>query len=134
MNNARLALMALSLALAPAVLPAGLVAQQKKSRDVLTREEILQSAQKSKDLYEALRALKPRFLNPLTTRSNNPNVAQREPLVVIDGARSGGVGTLRSIMAETVEEVRFMAPTEAASEYGPDGAGGAIVVKLYKHP
>jgi len=113
----------------PGALPA------QKDRNVLTRAELIQSAQKSKDLYEAVRSLRPNFLSPLTTRTQGAQSrALPKPVVYIDGALSGELEVLHSIMVENVEEVRFKSPSEAGVELGPNAPGGAIMVTLRKEP
>jgi hypothetical protein len=112
----------------PGALPA------QKDRNVLTRAELIQSAQKSKDLYEAIRSLRPNFLNPLTTRTQgNSDRALPKPAVYIDGTLAGELESLHGIMAENVEQVQFKSPTEAV-DLGPAAAGGAILVTLHKDP
>jgi hypothetical protein len=91
--------------------------------------------QKSKDLYEAVRSLRPNFLSPLTTRTQGAQSrALPKPVVYIDGALSGELEVLHSIMVENVEEVRFKSPSEAGVELGPNAPGGAILVTLHKEP
>ncbi len=110
----------------------GSVRTASRNPDVLTRTELLQSAQASKDLYEAIRSLRPNFISPLSTRTQGAQSrALPKPVVYIDGALSGELEVLHSIMAESVEEVRFRSPSEAA-ELAPNAPGGAIMVTLHK--
>jgi hypothetical protein len=132
-NKSRLGFVAISWAAAAiALLPGPLPAQKTKDPNVLTRAELLQSAQKSKDLYEAIRSLRPNFISPLTTRTQGAQSrALPKPVVYIDGALAGELDVLHSIMAENVEEVRFKSPSEAV-ELAPNAPGGAIMVTLHK--
>jgi hypothetical protein len=107
---------------------------QKKQRDLVKRDEILASGQAEQDLYMALRALRPRFLEPPPGVRSLGNSMQIPTAVVVDGKRMGGVETLQSIVASTVEEVRYLEPSKAGTEYGQSASGGAVVVKLYRAP
>lgn len=105
---------------------------QKKQRDLITREEILKSSQADQDLYMAIKALRPRFLEmPRGTRSLG-GTGTAGLAVYMDKLRQTGVDALRQIMANTVEEVRYLDPARSQNEYGVTANGGAIVIKLYK--
>jgi hypothetical protein len=130
-------LLAISLVTASAVvLPGGLAAQKSRDPNVLTRAELLQSAQRSKDLYDAIRSLRPNFISPLTTRTQGAQASRAlpKPVVYVDGSLAGELDVLHGIMTENVEEVRFKGPTEAAIDLGPNAPGGAILVTLHKEP
>jgi hypothetical protein len=107
---------------------------QKKERDRVKREEILASGQQEQDLFLALRALRPRFLEPPPGVRTLGNSMQIPTAVVVDGKRMGGLETLHAIVASTVEEVRYLEPSRAGTEYGQMASGGAVVVKLLKGP
>lgn len=112
----------------------GSVAPTSRDPAVLTRTELLASAQATKDLYEAIRSLRPNFISPLGTRSAGAQSrALPKPVVYVDGALSGELEVLHSIMAVNVEEVRFRSPSEAA-DLAPNAPGGAIMVTLHKGP
>lgn len=99
-------------------------------RDVLTRAEIEQSAQREVDLYQAIRSLRPHFLAPapgVGRTSNDVALA-----VYVDRLRQNGVIALRSITAWRVEEVRYLDPTASQNELGPSASSGAIVVTMRK--
>jgi hypothetical protein len=114
-----------------AALAAPASAQQKKQRDLITREELLSTGQENRDLFEAIRNLRPHFLQaPRGVRSLG-NAAPPPKLLVIGTARQPGLDGLRSIPASTVQEVRYFEPSKAEGEYGPAGGSGAIVIKLY---
>ena len=107
---------------------------QKKERDRVKREEILASGQQEQDLFLALRALRPRFLEPPPGVRTLCNSMQIPTAVVVDGKRMGGLETLHAIVASTVDEVRYLEPSRAGTEYGQMASGGAVVVKLFKGP
>jgi len=106
--------------------------KRKTQHDLITREEILESAQDGWDMLQVIRALRPRYLQKPSTINNFGNAMVPPTLLVIDGNRQGGLDALQSIRPATVEEVRYMEPSKAANEYGQQGSAGAVVVKLYK--
>jgi hypothetical protein len=107
---------------------------QKKERDRVKREEILAAGQGDQDLFLALRALRPRFLEPPPGVRTLGNSMTIPTAVVVDGKRMGGLETLQSITASMVDEVRYLEPSRAGTEYGQMASGGAVVVKLFKGP
>lgn len=133
MTRTRVRLLALLLAVLAAVAPGQLHAQKKPQRDLVTRDELLASAHKEGDLYTALRSLRPRFLEPPTgIRSITGNSIQKPTTVIIDGKPMGGIETLQTIGASMVEEVRYMEPSKAGTEFGEVANGGAVVVKMFR--
>ena len=105
---------------------------QKRSRDRLTNEEILASAFKDKPLLDALRALKPHFVEPPRgTRSIGGSFTQ--PLVIyVDGIKAPGGLLPHPIMPADIREVRYLDPTRSQNEYGITANGGALQIKLVK--
>ena len=98
-------------------------------RDVLTREEILNSVHANLDLFQAIQGLRPRFLlRPPGVRGSLPPTA-----VYFDNIRQTGLEALRTVRASFVDEVRYIGPTQSENELGPTAAGGALLVRLY-HP
>ena len=111
--------------------PATAHAQQKKSRDLITREEIESSPQKDQDIYAVIRSLRPHFLAPARGVRTLGNSTSRMSLYV-DGVRETDAAALKNIMASTVAEVRYLDPTQSESEFGPEANGGAVIVKRIK--
>jgi hypothetical protein len=132
MNRTRFVVTTLLIAVsAMSVAPASLLAQQKKSRDLITREEIEASAQKDQDIFAVIRALRPHFLAPARGIRTLGNSSSRMSLYV-DGARESDFNALKNIMAVSVEEVRYMDPTQSEAEFGSVANGGAVLVKRIK--
>lgn len=130
-----LAAVGLCLALAPSSSDAQDAPKKRKpQRDLVTREEILDSPQRDDNLFNALRSLRPRFLERPTGIRTLGNSVQPPTAVVIDGKPMGDLETLRSVVASSVDEVRYMEPSKAGTEFGNIASGGAVVVKLYKAP
>ena len=109
----------------------GTLHAQKKSHDLITREEIEASAQKDQDIYAVIRALRPHFLAPARGIRTLGNSSSRMSLYV-DGARESDFNALKNMMAVSVEEVRYLDPTQSEAEYGSVANGGAVIVKRIK--
>ena len=129
----------------------------KRERDIIAREELVQSSEKFTDLYMAVRSLRPHFLvaNTRGTRTTgvgegpDPNnipgdprgarqagtggsrAADALPIVYVDGRKSGEPEFLKGLSTKDVAEVRFLNPNKAGMEYGLGHDGGAIVVKMF---
>ncbi len=113
------------------LLPAGASAQ-KRQRDLLTRDEIQASPQRDLSLLQALRSLRPRFVQVAQSQTSFGVTAVAKAVVYIDGMREENADELSTIRAGDVDEVRYLDPTQAATEYGPTASGGALVIKLHK--
>ena len=118
---------------------------QKKQRDLITREEILASAQKDADLHAAVRSLRPHFLSPprgtrtLGMERNTAGGYQQgagaklpDALLYVNDTRLGDITGLKNILASDTYEVRYLDPAKAEERFGVDAAGGAILVTLIK--
>ncbi len=147
------------LALAGAVtLPAAAQEQKKpkKERNRISREELLEAADKLPDLYAAVRSLRPHFLEANNRGSRATGVGERVAstdgvnrnsagsygtggsmgseaiaVVYLDGRRSGEPDYLKGLATKDIEEVRYLTANEAGMEYGLGHEGGAIVVKMF---
>lgn len=127
----RVALSILTLAAGCATSPARQSSSPPKSeRNVLTRQEIFQASYDAFDLFRAIRGLRPQFLAPPGVRSRA--VGSWPIVVYVDRMRQSGLDALRTLRAADVDEVRYLDPTEAQSELGAAGSGGALMVKLHK--
>ena len=126
---------ALALALLIGVVPPGAAHAQRRERDKITRAEIEASSHRDLDLHQVVRSLRPHFLEVRGVRSVGNSSASSTPILLyVDGRRDAGIDALRNIPARNVEEVRYLSPTAAATEFGPTGANGAVIVKLKKRP
>lgn len=108
--------------------------RQARDRDVITRAELVESAQKNQDLLKAVKSLRSHFLRPPPgVRSMTGN--RMAPLqLYVDGIRQAEVESLILIQTIDAEEVRYLEPGKAQDMYGITHNGGAIQVKLYKGP
>jgi hypothetical protein len=99
-----------------------------RDRDLLTHSEIVSNAKDGFDLYEALVALRPHFLEtPLGVQRGS---ALQGITVYIDQRRAGGAETLRSLTAGTVDEVRYLGPTESQNQFGQMATLVTLMIKL----
>jgi hypothetical protein len=124
----------------------------KKERNRISREELVQAAERYSILYDAIRNLRPHFLQVNARGVRTTGIGQggtgpgstplagaggsyaqdAKPTVYVDGTRSGDPDILKNLSTNAVAEVRYLTPTEAENELGPRNEGGAILVKLAK--
>lgn len=103
---------------------------QKRNRDVITRQEIVDSPQFEFDLYQAVRSLRPHFLaGPRGVRTLGASPPAPTALYV-NGNRMGEIDGLKLILARNADEVRYLDPSRAENQFGLGHSGGAILVKL----
>lgn len=105
---------------------------QRRERDLITLEELKESSKERANLFQAIRSLRPHFLQgPRGQRSvGGGGVVPRVPIVYLNGGRAGDATMLREIQTVNVAEVRFVPPTEASNLYGLEHGAGAIFVTL----
>lgn len=117
-----------ALALAGCASSGGGGSSSRNSSDI-NRTELLEAANSTQNLYQAIRRLRPFWLRPRTTGISGERYF---PVVYLSGARYGPVGTLREMRPGNVERVRYMDPSEATNRYGTGHTGGAILVTLLR--
>jgi len=128
----RLAVAALALAGAGfCLVPAHAVAQ-KRDRDKITREEILNSSQKERDLLVVIRGLRPHFVAPPRGVRSMSGGSAAQIALYVNGNKMGDLSMLRQILATDVFEVRYMDPSKAENEFGIGHSGGEVLVTLVK--
>jgi hypothetical protein len=118
------AILIIGAACGPAAGP-GIPASPRSQTSVVTFEEIQQRGQYS-NLYVLLQDLRPRWL-----RAQGPDSFMGSGgavQVVMDGNRMGSVDALKSLSPSGVTSIRFVAPIEAAAQYGLDYSHGAVVI------
>jgi len=101
-------------------------------QSVLTREEILNSPLRDRDLLDALRGLRPRFVRTAPGVHSRASTGSLPPAVYVDGVRQPGIEALATIQASYVEEVRYLSPVAAQNELGAAATGGALMITLHK--
>jgi len=85
-------------------------------RNVITAEEISQHT--VRDALELVQRIRPQWLR----------ARQGDPMVYIDRVRSGGPDVLQTIALESIQQMRYVSPSDATVRYGSDHVGGAIEV------
>jgi|GEM_PF-713006 len=78
--------------------------------------------------YELIRKLRPQFLQGRGKLSLLLSEPVALPRIYLDDQYYGDASTLRGILAETIESVRFYSAAEAQYKYGHDNAAGVIAV------
>lgn len=105
---------------------------QKRQRDVITEQELKPSGDKAQDLYQAVRALRPHFLQPPRGNRSMGSYAREPTVVYVDGLRTGDPESLKMLSSRDVIEVRYLEPSKAQEEFGMSHSAGAILVKTIK--
>jgi hypothetical protein len=78
--------------------------------------------------FELVQRHRPAFLRVHTVpESRDPRAGI--PLVYVDGMKKGQPEILETISASSVREIRYVTPTEACIQYGPQHEGGVIAVR-----
>jgi hypothetical protein len=113
------------------LMPADAVAQ-KRDRDKITREEILNSSQKERDLLVVIRGLRPHFVAPPRGVRSMSGGRAAPTVLYVNGNKMGDLNMLKQILATDVFEVRYMDPSKAENEFGIGHSGGAVLVTLVK--
>ena len=122
----------ISVALAVAAPGTPLHAVQRRS-SVLTAEEIEQSGTAYSNAYEAVRTLRPRWLqvHELRRLPQRGDPATSTPVFVyVNDVNMGDVDYLKTIPLSSVLEMRWLDANETAGRYGPTDGQAAIVVTL----
>jgi hypothetical protein len=111
---------------APAAAPAAAVGQPSRStsRDVITRAEIEQVG--ANTVYDVVNRLRPNFLR-VEGRSSMGQVTQA-PLVRLDASTLGEIDAMRSLDANSVQEIRYYSIVEAESRFS--GVRGRPVIHI----
>ena len=94
-------------------------------------EEILRAGIDMETAYDAVRRLRPGFLD-VHSREPRPASASLEPTVFIDGVARGGVRELDAVPAWQVASIRLLSETDGFFAYGYRAKGWVIVVETIK--
>jgi hypothetical protein len=99
----------------------GEVAPDRVRRDVLTRQQILET--RSQNVFDALTALRSNCLIPPGVDSYR---TPTQEIVYMNDTRLGGVETLRSIPVNDVGYIQYFDGIEASGRWGLDHGQGVI--------
>jgi len=94
--------------------------------NLITAEEL--AAANTSNLFDAIRQLRPMWLERGVPTALPVTSAQSEMRVYVNRVREGGTDALRSIPILLVESVRFLTASQAQAEFGLDNLHGAIQV------
>jgi hypothetical protein len=108
--------------------------RQARDRDVISRAELVESAQKNQDLLKAVKSLRAHFLRPPPGVRSMVGGRVNPIQLYVDGIRQTEVESLILIPTLDAEEVRYLDPGKAQDLYGITHNGGAILVKKYRGP
>lgn len=108
--------------------------RQARDRDVISRAELVESAQKNQDLLKAVKSLRAHFLRPPPGVRSMVGGRVNPIQLYVDGIRQTEVESLLLIPTLDAEEVRYLEPGKAQDLYGITHNGGAILVKKYRGP
>ena len=105
---------------------AGGSGQTRSSSNVLLRAEIEGTG--VTNLHDAIQQLRPQFLR---TRGNTSIMGAADQIkVYLNGTELGGISTLQTIQASSVERVEFVRGPDTAVRFGLDNPAGVIAVTL----
>jgi hypothetical protein len=134
--------------------PAPLEAQNR-DRNLITQEELDRVAQRSPNLYQAVRSLRSHMVDQTRgavrgvrsmdvgapTRTDDGrtssmgttrNTEAAKPVLYVDDQKQADFMLMRDIQTIQVAEVKYLDSTKAMNELGLGHEGGAILVKLRK--
>jgi hypothetical protein len=111
-------------------------AAQHYQKNVLTATEIANGAQVT-TAYDAVARLRPMWLNPSDVTFQSAGMAGQsvqiaKVRVYLNDFNVGDIDYLKSVAAESVQEMRFLSQNETASRFGPTDGQVAIVLILKK--
>jgi hypothetical protein len=111
-------------------------AAQHYQKNVLTAAEIANGAQVT-TAYDAVARLRPMWLNPSDVTFQSAGMAGQsvqmaKVRVYLNDFNVGDIDYLKSVSAESVQEMRFLSQNETASRFGPTDGQVAIVLILKK--
>ena len=96
-----------------------------RSRNLITETELMEVPHSS--LYEAVRALRPRWLQARAGATfSSPQ--RQTAMVYIDGQLRGGLGEMWNLIPGEVSEIQYMSASDATTRFGTNHVGGAIVI------
>jgi hypothetical protein len=98
-----------------------------RSRDVITREELSASDMQAQSVLDAVRSLRPQFLNSRGQNSHSdPEAGQVH--VSIDDGRIGPISDLSLIHVSGVIEIRLLNVAQAMQRFGGAAREGPVIV------
>ena len=97
-----------------------------RSRNLITSEELMEVPHSS--VYEAVRALRPRWLQARSGASFANPPERYTPQVYVDWQLRGGLDEMWTIQPSEVGAITFLSASDATTRFGTNNIGGAIVI------
>jgi hypothetical protein len=104
----------------------------RSDRNLITAEEI--AGVSVSNLYDAVRLLRPEWLNQRPNPSAITPGAESDIIVYMDRIRFGTPEQLRQFPPSVAVSVRFLSPSQAEGEFGVGNMRGAILVTTRRNP
>jgi hypothetical protein len=105
--------------------------QGQRNRSQITAEEI--ATTNASSAYEIVERLRPEFLRSRGQKSLSDPTPD-DPIVYVNGMRSGAIESMRSMSAQDVLEIRFITAADATTRFGTGHTGGVIEVRTRRSP
>lgn len=103
------------------------VAPIGRNRDVITQEELSTPENKSQNVLDLVRKLRPQFLTNRSMQSTS-NEETGKVHASIDSNRILSVDELRSVVVSTVLEIRYLNVAQAQQRFGSAAMQGPVIV------
>jgi hypothetical protein len=91
--------------------------------------ELRNSSAETATAYDAIRRLRPNFLN-YQAQTSVANPAPGVPVVYLNERFAGDLNLLNQLLVSQIESIRFYKPADAMIKYGTDRTGGVIAITL----
>ena len=128
------------LALTLAAVPSQAQAKKRGDQNKITRADLNESGGSIVTAYDAIRILRPRWLNPPLSKQASSNVlggggGSYAVIVYIDNTRQPDVErSLSSVKAAMLIELQYFDQNRSVQEYGPGHEAGVIKVTTALNP
>jgi len=99
-------------------------------RNTITAEEIAKARTPGWYAYELINSLRPSFLkqhNAVTLESRDPIYAD----VYLNEVYHGDIDSLKSLPLEGITSIQYLSPFDAATRFGKEMPGGAIMIRTH---
>ena len=93
---------------------------------IITEDEIV--ASRASNAYEVIHKLRANFLTNRGETSLNRNASNPYPTVYLDDQEFGPIGSLTSIPAAQITQIRLYRVSEANAKYGTHNVSGVIAI------
>ncbi|MEO5903375.1 MAG: hypothetical protein ABIQ55_05120 [Gemmatimonadaceae bacterium] len=121
------ALVAIFLALGCGSAPMPVVVGAPGHRDMLFEAEIQTNRVPGMTVYDLVSHLRPEYLRSRGANSLR-DLTPPTAIVYVDNSKYGSLDTLRSMSADNVLQIQYFTANDAATRFGMDHAGGAILI------